>query len=235
MAEEDSKALRHTDLFMLPKTMSKVTDTLRSTILSQPSVYTAFRNLLRNQEHCNDYITTYLRPQKGNKLLDIGCGKADILADLPEVDYTGFDLSPRYIKAARERFGNKGTFFCGRISRDTVPADQSYDLVLAKGVLHHLNDSEAIELFNLAKAILKPTGRLVTLDGCYTENQSTIAKFFLSQDRGKYVRQSSGYIELARSVFPQVQSALRTDFLRIPYTHLIMDCSSETVSSNFLS
>lgn len=190
---------------------------------------------MRNQEHCNDYITTYLRPLKGNKLLDIGCGPADILTDLPEVDYTGFDLNPKYIKAARERFGNKGTFFCGRISRDTVPADQIYDLVLAKGVLHHLNDSEAIELFNLAKAVLKPTGRLVTLDGCYTENQSTIARFFLSQDRGKYVRQSSGYIELACSVFPRVQPALRTDFLRIPYTHLIMDCSSETVSSSLLS
>ena len=52
-----------------------------------------------------------------------------------------------------------------------------YDLVLAWGVLHHLDDDQAGEFMSLARRGLKPTGRLVTLDPCYTDDQSRLARY----------------------------------------------------------
>jgi SAM-dependent methyltransferase len=39
-----------------------------------------------------------------------------------------------------------------------------YDIVMAFGVLHHLDDAEGRELFRGARRALKPGGRFVTLD-----------------------------------------------------------------------
>lgn len=76
--------------------------------------------------------------RSGDRLLDIGCGPADILAYLPEtVDYTGFDISERYIAAAQRRYGERGKFSVRPVSR-IAEENGTYDIVIAIGVLHHL-------------------------------------------------------------------------------------------------
>lgn len=40
-----------------------------------------------------------------------------------------------------------------------------FDIVLVVGVLHHLDDTEALQLCQLAQAGLKSGGTLITLDG----------------------------------------------------------------------
>jgi SAM-dependent methyltransferase len=100
----------------------------------------------------------------------------------------------------------------------------SFDLAIAVGVLHHLNDAEALQLFQMAQAALKPAGRLITLDNCYRDGQSRIARFLISKDRGQYVRASDAYRNLALSVFPEVKASIREDLLRIPYTQVILEC-----------
>ena len=108
----------------------------------------------------------------------------------------------------------------------------SFDLVLATGVLHHLDDSQAVRLFDLARRALKPGARLFTYDGCFVAGQPKLARFVVSQDRGKYVRESAEYAKLAAQVFPHVRSFVRHDLLRIPYTHVILQCgNSGTVPS----
>ena len=91
-------------------------------------------------------------------------------------------------------------------------------------MLHHLDDSDALALFELAHTALKEGGRFVTYDGCYIEGQSKIAKFIISQDRGRFVRTKDEYCNLASQIFSNVKQELREDLLRIPYTHLIMEC-----------
>ena len=41
---------------------------------------------------------------------------------------------------------------------------------------------------SLARRSVKPTGRLVTLDPYYTEDQSRVARYFLDRDRVDHVR-----------------------------------------------
>src|SRR4030095_16582354 len=104
------------------------------------------------------------------------CGPADILQHLPKLDYTGFDANPDYITTATRNYGDRGHFYCQRVSEEPLAANEGYDIVLAIGVLHHLDDAEAEKLFRLAHTALLPGGRLVTLDGVFTKEQSRLAR-----------------------------------------------------------
>lgn len=192
-------------------------------VLDTADVYSLFRRLvIATPEDLS--VRAHVRAQKGDRILDIGCGPADVLAFLPDVSYVGFDASPRYVAAARRRFGDRGEFHCRDVTEAEVDVRAAFDIVLATGVLHHLDDAKVVHLFRLAHQALVPGGRLVTLDGCYTEHQSFGARTILSWDRGKYVRTESAYVALARAVFDDVAVTIRSDLLRIPYTHIILEC-----------
>lgn len=193
-------------------------------ILSLAAGYRLFGKLVGAHRQRVDYVKRYIRPKAGDKVLDCGCGPGDFLEYLPDVDYVGIDISEDYIKSARRRFGNRATFRVGSVGRETMSEEGHYDLVLAIGLLHHLDDHQAGEFLRVARRCLKPTGRLVTLDGCYTDGQSRAVRFFLDRDRGSHVRSMEAWLRLLQPVFPEVQAHLRHDMLRIPYTHLIMEC-----------
>lgn len=195
-------------------------------ILSFAQVYNGFKYFIGADKGLKIYIKEYIKPSKGDKILDVGCGPADILDYFKDIDYTGFDINPQYISYATKKYALKGKFYCQTVSQNDFNEKHSYDIVLATGILHHLTNQEALELFNLANKVLKPVGRLITLDGCYTENQSTLVKFLLSKDRGSFVRTETEYLHLASSVFDNIKISLRTDILFIPYTHIIMECTN---------
>ena len=193
-------------------------------LLARPRLYSLFRALVGRDGARAVYAREHLRAQPGERVLDIGCGTGDILQFLPPVRYVGYDVSPRYIERARRRFGGRGEFHCAAVDDGLPEPAGSCDLVIAHGVLHHLDDDAARTLFRVAQRALKPGGRLVTFDGCFTGEQSAAARLFLSLDRGRHVRSRDAYERLARSAFEQVHSFVRHDLLRIPYTHLIMEC-----------
>ncbi|MGB8370774.1 MAG: class I SAM-dependent methyltransferase [Limisphaerales bacterium] len=196
-----------------------------SSLLSFPAGYRLFRWMVGGESAWKIYLAEYVKPVPGDKILDIGCGPADVLNYLPAVNYTGLDISPEYICSAKKRFGSKGRFCCGDVGLAAIEGEQgAFDLVLATGVIHHLDDAQAARLFDLARLVLRPTGRLVTYDGCYIPQQSRIARWMLAKDRGKFVRTREEYLRLALARFSQVEPHLRHDLLRVPYTHLIMRC-----------
>lgn len=197
-----------------------------NSILEQPFVYKLFSTLVGAQNSQSIFVNQYVRPANGIRILDIGCGPGNILDHLPQVDYFGFDFNPSYIESATRRYGHRGQFFCQRVSEAQVFLEQpeSFDIVLAIGILHHLGDLEAIHLFEIAKRALKKGGRLVTFDGCHVDDQSRAAKYLLSRDRGQFVRDEKGYADLAKSRFDEVRVSIRHDLLHIPYTHIIMEC-----------
>jgi SAM-dependent methyltransferase len=194
-------------------------------ILALPFVYNLFKRMIGTAEARSFFVRTYVRPKKGDKILDIGCGTADILDLLSDIEYTGFDMSQEYINSAKKKYGERGMFICKRVSADMASGLGTYDIILAKGILHHLNDDEAVELFKLSRIILKPKGRLITFDGCYVEGQSPIARYLLSRDRGRYVRTKDAYLDMANRVFFRVKVTVHHDLLHIPYTHIIGEYS----------
>lgn len=194
-------------------------------LLSFPEAYRLLMRALGGEKSTTIYLAEYVKPSCGERVLDLGCGPADMLSFLGDVTYTGLDVSPEYIAAAKRRFGTRGRFWCADVGLASLEQERSqFDLVLATGVLHHLDDERACSLFDLAHLALRPGGRLITLDGCYVPEQSSIARWMLDKDRGKFIRPRSEYTRLAARRFPELESFVRHDLLRTPYTHLIMRC-----------
>ena len=192
-------------------------------VLALPQAYQFFFTAIGAAERSRILVRDYIRPKRGDRILEIGCGPGTIVPYLPDTDYLGFDLSEEYIERAKKKFP-RAKFVRERVSEYTLPQREYFDIVLALGIVHHLDDSEALQLFRIAHDALKPGGKLVTLDGVWIDHQSSAARYLLARDRGQFVRKEAEYQQLANQVFSQITSHVRHDLLRIPYTHVILEC-----------
>ena len=157
------------------------------------------------------FVEQYLR--LGEDILDIGCGTADVVEFLPHgCDYQGIDQSVSYINHARSRYPDRH-FMLG----DWSDANYKSQTVLMLGILHHLDDRSAAAALEHAYALVKPGGRLITLDGVRCPGRGRVEEIFYAIDRGKYVRSREAYAHL----FPRPPSQEVHRWLRVPYRHLV--------------
>lgn len=197
-------------------------------LFSNATIYNLAQRLVGAEKARRLLVKDYFPESDGYRMLDIGCGTAEILRHLPvNIDYHGFDASAAYIAEARQHFGERGSFRAELVREAVLDEIEPFDIVLAFGLLHHLDDSEANMLFALASKALKPEGRLITIDPVYVEAQSGLARWIIGQDRGRNVRTPDAYAELAQGHFAQINASVRHDMLNIPYSHLILVCKKE--------
>jgi SAM-dependent methyltransferase len=193
--------------------------------LANPRVYSKFQERVRGDESYRR-LAEFLKLQPGDRVLDIGCGTADILAYLPDdIEYHGYDLSERYIEAARNRYGRRGAFRVEAVAPHAADNLGAFDVVISIGVLHHLADKEADVVFASAHKLLRSGGRLLTCDGAYVDGQHPIARLLLALDRGRHVRPAGGYVELAKGHFPNATATILHDLLALPYTQCVVTAS----------
>lgn len=202
-------------------------------ILSHPRIYDFFQDLVGAAAIRDRWVREFLKPFAGARILDIGCGTGDMLRFLPRpIDYLGFDTSEAYIDAARNRFGGQGRFECSRVDEFASAQAEagkrrqagSFDLAMAFGVLHHLDDREAATLFACARRALKPGGRLVTLDPTFLRDQGRMARYVVSHDRGRNVRYPEEYAALGGASFASIEARVLHNALRIPIDHAVLSC-----------
>lgn len=202
--------------------MGQITFGLRS-VLAIPAVYSAFQRVLGADQVRTYFTEKFIRPFAGCSILDVGCGPADMLEYFTDVDYWGVDISESYIHKAEKKYGVKGKFFCQELTAFEVDNLPQFDIVLALGVLHHLDNEAAVKVIQLANKALKLGGRLLTLDPCFESAQNPIARFLVKNDRGQNIRNKTEYLSLASTVFnsPRIEIYHKNG---IPYTHCFMEC-----------
>ena len=170
------------------------------------------------------FVQEVLRPEAGQRLLDLGCGPGRLSGFLPEMVYVGIDENEQYLAEARSHYPK------GRFERVDLNlglsglSERGFDLIVANGLLHHLSDEVAGRLMRVCFDRLNPCGRLVTLDCEWQAGQHPIARLLIKLDRGRFVRDAEGYLALARSAFEHIEVLRYKDMLRLPYSHIVLEC-----------
>lgn len=197
-------------------------------VLGHPSLYVLFGRLMGLSQKYRTYIDRYVQPFSGMRILDIGCGPAAILNYLPlNVDYTGYDLNPSYIAYAKKKYGHRAAFHHQRVS-DMILADaRPFDAVLADGLLHHLNETEAEKFFNIGHRVLKSGGFMVTVDPAFVDDQKLLDRWITSTDRGQHVRYPQQYKKIAESCFSEVEAHILKGIGTFSLTGCILKCRKE--------
>ena len=193
--------------------------------LKVPFLYNAFQAAVGATTLRRRLIENHVRAKPGDKVIDIGCGSAPALQWLPEVDYVGLDINPDCIALARRTYASRGTFIVG--NPQSIRGDSRFkaaDIVIAIGVLHHLDDEEAEQCIRFAYDALNTTGRFVCHEPCWIPNQGAISKFIMSSDRGRDIRTEQQYRQLSTQVFNKVDAWVDTKPMRIPYVTIVLEC-----------
>jgi SAM-dependent methyltransferase len=169
-----------------------------------------------------------IRAAPTDRVVDIGCGPAELASHLDVAEYIGFDPNPRYVEDAGRRFGDHVTVFHAGIGdpglESRLPA--SADLVVAIGVLHHLDDSLAHGAVALARRLVAAGGRFIAVDPGLIDGQHVVARALVARDRGQHVRTLTGTQDLVTKHFPFATVSARHDLLHVPYSHIIVDAAA---------
>ncbi len=111
-----------------------------------------------------------LSTEKNIKILNIGCGTGlefeSILLKVPNADIDCIDLSPEMLNLLKKRLKNfscdLNIFCCSYL--DFVYQDGMYNYIIASATLHHLLDSEKLNLYFKLLSALKNNGIFIIGD-----------------------------------------------------------------------
>jgi len=193
-------------------------------ILDKAKIYNGLQRIVGAMRAREIVIREYLQPKSDDMILDVGCGTGYVINYLPNCRYVGFDINAAYINYAKKKYGLKGEFYCNYATKELLKGYGSFDCAMMNGLMHHLDDSELVEVLSLVKSVLKEGGIIVGIDGCYKDDLGPFGRWMLNNDRGKFVRDKTGYELVLLKVFKSAYSEMRDDLFFVPYNALIWKC-----------
>ncbi len=119
-------------------------------------------SLAQAQQQKKDHILSKLRLEKGQKVLDIGCGWGGLAIEIAkkyDVHVTGVTLSQEQYSLARKRVQELGLE--SRISillQDYREIDQTFDRIVSIGMFEHVGKPHYKEFFNKVQGLLADDG-----------------------------------------------------------------------------
>jgi len=187
--------------------------------LRLPRFYNLLQGLVGGSRDRADFVRSHVLFQPGEKVVDAGCGTGSALEFLPPVNYVGFDPNSGYIHAAQSRYGSRGQFLCGDASSPEVwELARSADTFLSFGVLHHLTDLQIKKILGLARACLRPSGRFIFYEPCFSANDDCVGRMFMRLDRGGNIKTDQAWRALLSEHFATVEEYIRRPVYLFRYT-----------------
>ncbi len=132
------------------------------------------------------------------RVLDVACGPGTNTRHFAHSDYLGIDLNERYIQDARAR--HQRNFLVADATKYRVPPDQRFDFILVNSFLHHLPDSDVINILSHLRTLLTDDGHIHILELVMPEGAS-IARSLARWDRGKYARPLQAWTQIFGGLF----------------------------------
>ena len=107
----------------------------------------------------NNFLKTKINFNKNSKILDIGCGRANIISALQK-KYK-FKNRPIGIDVIANKDVKKNIEFRKIDALKYLKKQEKYDLILIKQTIHFFSNTKLNHLLNLAKNRLNPRGKLL--------------------------------------------------------------------------
>lgn len=164
-------------------------------ILGHPFVYHHVRPLVVGIDYRPQYEALDARADA--RILDIGCGGGDALRYLARfASYHGFDTDEVAISFARQRpeSAQPNVHFVTALVNSTNFEEIRPTHVVMNGLLHHLDDEDAVDLLKMCAAT-DTVLRVVTNDTVYLPGEP-LNNIMARLDRGRFVRDIEGYRDL---------------------------------------
>lgn len=137
-------------------------------------------------------------PPSGS-VLDLGCGTGFLSEWLPpNTRYRGIDFNPSYVAYARARRGPRFTVDDATLL-ETV--EESFDTVIAIGLLHHLDNAGVLAVLARASAHLRPDGLLYVIEAIPPRPENRVGQWLRNHDNGAWIRPKAAWEGLLAESF----------------------------------
>lgn len=174
---------------LFAKIVEKVSD--------HPVLFIFIRGILENDfKAIRAVIRRELRPGRGLRSLDLGCGPGAFADVFLGDDYFGVDLNARYIDHARRT--RKGTFLVSDARKIDLP-DGRFDQILIFGLLHHLPDDYVRAVLAESTRLLAPGGRILAIEDIPAISRLNLVGHLIHNvENGEHIRPAEEYRRLYR-------------------------------------
>jgi SAM-dependent methyltransferase len=205
--------------------MTKVFRNALHAPLRLPRVYNLLQTFVGASRDRAAFVRAHVVFRPGDKVVDAGCGTGSALEFLPPVTYFGFDPNADYIRVAQSRYGNRGWFLCGDANSPRVrELAQGADAFLSLGVLHHLTDTQISEMFSLVRTCLRPEGRFIFYEPCFSADDDFLGRIFMKLDRGGNIKTDQAWRALLSEHFATIDEYIRRPVYCFRYTVQAIIC-----------
>lgn len=188
---------------LVPKagSMKSLMRRLVDELAERPAVFDFLRWVLEAGYCGEKYVIRREQLSAAVRVLDLGCGTGALARNFCAESYVGVDANPRYIERAVKT--KPGYTFAVMDARSLKFPSFSFDAVLISGVIHHLDDDDALAILREAQRVLKlKTGRFVMWEDIPMRRPwNLIGRVVHALDAGKHIRLAERYEDLAHSVF----------------------------------
>lgn len=175
-------------------------------LAGHPAAFDVLRWILEAGFHGERAVIARERLPESLRLLDLGCGTGAMAGCFQPDVYVGVDPDRRYLARALTRHPRHR--FSRMDGRALAFGDSCFDAVLIGGVIHHLDDHDALALLREAKRVLKRrAGRLVLWEDVPTRSRANLLGRLVHRfDEGCHIRHAGRYVEMAEAVFGGVSA-----------------------------
>lgn len=186
-------------------------------VLENPRIYNLVQKLLageRVNRVIKEAVALHLHNICYNNVLDVGCGTG-LFADCFKGEYTGIDISQKYIKIAQSK--REGVFLVDDATSLRF-GSETFDLVFSLGVLHHLDKQNREKMLHEMWRVCKVGGVILIIDGLVPSNRLNIVGYILAKiDRGRYKVRFDLFRKMIENTYRFAQGIAFTNLNCFPY------------------
>ena len=172
---------------------------LTEALLERTMVYRLWQAPFADQKFAP--VVAHTNMQRVRSVLDVACGPGTNTGYFNSSRYLGIDLNPRYIEHARARYRRE--FRVADACTYRVSPNERFDFILVNSFLHHLPDSNVVEILSHLRKLLTPDGYIHILELVMPDNASP-ARWLARHDRGKYARPLQEWERICSEIFNPV-------------------------------